>query len=166
VEEHAPPVVDIVADIRAEAFALEASAGFPGSLAARARAASRWMGTGAPGTPSSKGAGDVRFAAHLVARQASRHLEPPAIPGTGVRRLVKVAVRALVGWYGRYLCRHLGAVGQAFSRLGLAVADRIDRLEADEAKDRNALRAELAELRARIAALEQAAAPDRFKTGR
>jgi hypothetical protein len=93
---------------------------------------------------------DVRFAAHLVARQAQRHLEPPAVAGGGVRRLVKVAVRALVGWYGRFLCQHLGAVGQAFSRLGLAMADRVERLEADQARELEALRAEVEELRARI----------------
>ncbi len=138
----------MVADIREQARALESSAGFPGALAARARAASAWMGTG-------DGADDVRFAARLLTRQANRSLEPPAIPGSGLRRLVKVAVVAVVGWYGRFLCRHLGAVGQAFSRLGEAVAGRVERLETDEARHRDALRAEIQELRARIAVLEQ-----------
>jgi cell division protein FtsB len=45
-------------------------------------------------------------------------------------------------------------VGQAFSRLGLAVADRVDRLEADQAAELDALRAEVEELRARLAAME------------
>jgi hypothetical protein len=142
------PDETVVAEVRDEARALEASPDFPGPLAARVRAATAWMGAG-DDAPD-----DVRFAAHLVARQANRHLEPPSVPGGGLRRLVKVGVVALVGWYGRFLCRHLGAVGQAFSRLGLAVADRVDRLEAHQARELEALRAEVEELRARLAALE------------
>ncbi|MGH8974328.1 MAG: hypothetical protein ACRD0C_14150 [Acidimicrobiia bacterium] len=142
------PDETVVAEVRDQARALEASPGFPGPLAARVRAATAWMGAG-NGAPD-----DVRFAAHLVARQANRQLEPPAVAGGGLRRLVKVAVVALVGWYGRFLGRHLGAVGQAFSRLGLAVADRVDRLEADQAGELDALRAEVEELRARLADLE------------
>jgi hypothetical protein len=144
----------VMAEIRAEARAREASAGFPAPLAEKARTATAWMGTGVTSGD------DVRFAAHLLTRQATRHLEPPAVTGSGLRRLVKRAVVALVGWYGRFLCQHLGAVGQAFSRLGMAVAERVEGLESGQARDREAMRAELDELRARVAHLESALAGD------
>ena len=147
----------VLEEIRAEARAQEASARFPAPLAEKARTASAWMGAGDTGTG---GGGDVRFAADLLTRQATRHLEPPAVTGSGIRRLVKRVVVALVGWYGRFLCQHLGAVGQAFSRLGVAVADRVEGLESGQARDREAMRAELDELRARVAHLEAALAGD------
>ncbi len=140
----------VVDEIRAQARALESAPGFPAPLAEQARKATGWMGAGEAAFD------DVRFSAELLSLQAARHLEPPAITGGGSRRLVKLAVRALVGWYGRFLCQHLGALGQAFARLGRAVADRIDRLEDDDAGDRRALRAELDDLAARVAALEAA----------
>lgn len=143
-------VPEVVEEVRAQARALEATAGFPRPLAERARATTAWMGTG------DAAGDDVRFTAHLLSRQATRHLEPPAIAGAGLRRLVKLAVRGLVGWYGRFLCQHIGAVGQAFARLGLAVADRVERLEAGQARERDALRAEVEELRTRVAGLEAA----------
>lgn len=144
----------VVDQVREQARALESEAGFPRRLADRVRATTSWMGAGSD-TPD-----DVRFTAALLSRQATRHLEPPAIPGRGVRRLVKLAVRGLVGWYGRFLCQHVAAVGQAFSRLGLAVAERVDRLEAGQTRDRDALQAELDALRARVASLEAALARD------
>lgn len=150
----------VIEEVRAQARTLETSSAFPRQLAERVRAAASWMGTGDTATD------DVRFSALLLSRQATRHLEPPAIPGRGVRRVVKQAVRGLVGWYGRYLCQHVAAVGQAFSRLGLAVADRVDRLEAGQARDRDALQAELDTLRARVASLEAALARDEHSASR
>ncbi len=142
----------IVDQVREQARALESEAGFPRRLADHVRATTAWMGAGDT-TPD-----DVRFTAALLSRQATRHLEPPAIPGGGIRRLVKLAVRSVVGWYGRFLCQHVAAVGQAFSRLGVAVAERVDRLEEGQTRDRDALRAELDTLRARVASLEAALA--------
>ncbi|MGH9003909.1 MAG: hypothetical protein ACRDYV_12350, partial [Acidimicrobiia bacterium] len=72
---------NVVAEVRAQARSLESSPGFPAPLAERVRATTAWMGTG-------NGAGDdLRFAAHLLTRQATRHLEPPPVTGSGVRRL-------------------------------------------------------------------------------
>jgi hypothetical protein len=140
----------VLEEVRAQAHSLESSSTFPRHLAERVRAATSWMGTGDTAPD------EVRFTAALLSRQATRYLEPPAIPGHGLRRLVKLAIRGLVGWYGRFLCQHVAAVGQAFSRLGLAVAERVDRLEAGQTTDRDALQAELDALRARVASLEAA----------
>ena len=144
----------VVEQVREQARALEASPAFPRAVAERIRASTAWMGAG------DRAPDDLRFSALLLDRQATRHLEPSAIPGRGARRLVKVTIRAVVGWYGRFLCQHVAAVGQAFSRLGLAVAARVDRLESDQERDRGALQAELDGLRARVASLEAALAVD------
>src|SRR5688572_6932064 len=112
----------VVDEVREQARALEREAGFPRRLAERVRATTAWMGVGDRTAPGD----DLRFSAELLSRQATRHLDPPAVGGRGIRRLVKLAVRALVGWYGHFLCQHVAAVGQAFARLGVAVADRAD----------------------------------------
>ena len=144
----------LLTEIRAEARARETSAGFPAALAGRARAATAWMGSG------DQAADGVRFAAQLLSRQANRHLEPPAVTRSGLRGLVKRAIVAVVGWYGRFLCQHLSAVGQAFARVGTAVAERVERLESDQVRDHEAIRAELEGLRARVAHLEAVLAGD------
>ncbi|HLF41131.1 MAG TPA: hypothetical protein VI854_06605, partial [Acidimicrobiia bacterium] len=75
------------------------------------------------------------------------------------RRLVKYTVRRLVGWYVRFLGQQVSAIGQASSRLGLAVAGRVEQLEADQAAGRQELLDELAALRRRVAELEARLGP-------
>ncbi|MGH9042176.1 MAG: hypothetical protein ACRDZ3_18310 [Acidimicrobiia bacterium] len=149
----------VVDQVREQARELEREPGFPAPLAEQVRASTAWMGAG-DGAPD-----DLRFAATLLSRQATRNLEPPDVTGNRIRRVVKVAVLQLVGWYGKFLGRHLGAVGQAFARLGLAVAGRVERLEDDQRRDRVALEAELEALRARVATLEATLAQDRDPAG-
>ena len=79
----------------------------------------------------------------MLESQATLDLEVPTasnLPGVAA---VKRTVKRLMIWYLRYLAAQITSLGQATSRLGLAVAGRVDRLDAD-----------VVELRARVAALE------------
>jgi len=147
-----PAHSDISAEVTAAARAAEADPGFPHGYVERVRAATRWLGV------NEGAAGDVRFAALVLDRQARVELEPPMGARDLPRRLLKGAVRRMVGWYVRFLGQQVAALGQAAARLGLAVAERTERLGADQA----GLSAELAALRARVERLEagRAVPPD------
>jgi cell division protein FtsB len=148
------PHADVAAEVAAKARALEAEPGFPRPFVERVRAATGWLGVADPAPD------DVRHAALLLHRQAHVDLEPPMAARDPLRRAVKQLVRRLVGWYVRFLGAQLGALGQAAARLGLAVAERTERLQATQAADRTELQAELEGLRARVAKLEAALAAD------
>ena len=140
----AAPREGIAAEAVASARAAEADPAFPRAYIERVRAATRWLGV------NDSGAGDVRFAALVLDRQARVELEPPMGARDLPRRLFKAAVRRMVGWYVRFLGQQVAALGQAAARLGLAVAERTERLGADQA----GLSAEVAALRARVERLE------------
>lgn len=133
----------VVAEVTSAARALESAPGFPRSFVERVRAATGWLGA--------ERVDDLRHAILLLQRQAASDLEPPMAARGWPRRVLKIGVRRLVGWYLRFLGQRIGALGQATARLGLAVAERVERLGAEQA----AARAELDALRARMARLEE-----------
>lgn len=146
-----------LAEVEARARALEADPSFPRRYVEQVRAATAWLGAAAPP------ADDVRRAALLLDRQAAIHLEPPTGSPSRARRLIKLAVGRLLGWYVRFLGQQVSALGHGAARLGFAAAGRIERLEAGAAgctDDRAAIHEELAALRARVAELEAALRPD------
>ena len=143
----------VVDEITTKARELESDPSFPRPYVEQVRAAVGWLGAG------DSGPDDVRHAALLLSRQAQIDLEPPMAATGRARRLVKYLVRRLVGWYVRFLGQQVSALGQASSRLGLAVAGRVERLEADQASDRQEILDELAVLRARVAELEARLGP-------
>lgn len=70
-------------------------------------------------------------------------------------RRVKQVVKALVGWYLRYLAAQTTALGQATVRLGSALAERIDGLDAAD----ESLRVDVARLGRRVDELEERSGP-------
>lgn len=100
---------------------------FPSERLARIRTAAGRL------APDHAPAGDLRQAALLLERQAVVDLEVPtasAVPGVA---LVKLVLKKLMIWYLRFLGHQITALGQATSRFGLAVAARVDGVEADVA---------------------------------
>jgi hypothetical protein len=86
---------------------------------------------------------DLRHGALLLERQATIDLQVPTasrVPGVS---LVKRVLKALMIWYLRFLGHQLTAFGQATARFGVTVANRVDALDA-----------EVADLRERVARLE------------
>jgi hypothetical protein len=100
------------------------------------------------------GGDDVRSAALLLEQEAVIDVDVPVASRTLPQRLVKQMVRKLVGWYVRFLGHQVGVLGQATARLGLAVAERLDRMEAEQGAERAVMAAEIAALQARVAELE------------
>lgn len=141
-------------EVTARAEALAGEPGFPAGYVEEVRAATGWLAADPEDAPGGSARPDVRRAALVLDRQAAVSLEPPMTAADLPRRLLKQLVRRLVGWYVRFLGQQVAALGQASSRLGLAVAARIERLEADEAAEHTALRSEVAALRQRVADLE------------
>ena|GEM_PF-4387114 len=152
------PPAAAVDEIVAEARALEAAPGFPREAIEAVRAATGWMA--AEATP-----GDVRQAAQLVVHQAGVPVEPQLWSPGPLRRLVKQAVHRLIGWYVRVLAQQVKALGEATARLGLAVAERTERLQSEAAADRAALSARVDGLSDRLARLEALAADGGAATG-
>ena len=137
----------VVDEIVVEARSLEERADFPHRAIDAVRVATAWLSA----EPSP---GDVRHAAQLLAFQAGVPIEPPlATPGRA-RRLVKRAVHLLIGWYVRLLSQQVAALGEATARLGLAVAERTERLQGEVGSDRAALTARLDSLSDRLSRLE------------
>ena len=135
----APPVprADLAAEIKRAAAVREAEADFPTSKIARIRGAASRLAA------SSIEPGDIRHAALLLERSATIDLQVPTasrVPGV---RIVKRVLKKLMIWYLRFLAAQVTAFGQATARFGTTVASRIDELEA-----------EVEELRARVARLE------------
>ena len=140
--------IAVADEVRAEAERLAAEPSFPAAYLARVRTAAARLAV----TEGDRD--DVRSAALLLEQQAVIELDVP-VAGRGLpQRLVKQVVRKLIGWYVRFLGHQVGVLGQAAARLGLTVAERLDRLEAEQKAEREALAAEIARLQARVAELE------------
>ena len=138
-------------EVRAEAERLTAEPGFPAAYLARIRtAAARFAVT--QGVQD-----DVRSAALLLEQQAVIEVDVPVASRTLPQRLVKQAVRKLVGWYVRYLGHQVGILGQATARFAAVVAERLDRVEAAQTSATEAQAARIAALESRIAELEERA---------
>ena len=138
----------LAAEVAAEAERLAAEPGFPAAYLARARAAAvRFAVT--EGVQD-----DVRSAALLLEQQAVIDVEAPVASRTMPQRLVKQVVRKSVGWYVRFLGHQVGILGQATARFALVTAERLDRIEAAQSAEREAMAAEIAALQARVAELE------------
>jgi hypothetical protein len=148
VQPPSSPTVALADEVRGEAERLAAEPGFPTAYVARARTAAARMAV----TEGVRD--DVRSAALLLEQQAVIDVEAPVASRTLPQRLVKQAVRKFVGWYVRFLGHQVGILGQATARLGLVVAERLDRMEAEQAAERALMAAEIAALSARVAELE------------
>jgi hypothetical protein len=148
VESPAGALVTLAEDVQAEARRRAGEPGFPTAYVARARTAAARLAV----TEGDRD--DVRTAALLLEQQAVIDVEVPVASRALPQRLVKLAVSKLVGWYVRFLGHQVGILGQATARLGLAVAERLDRIEAAQTAEREAMAAEIAALKARVAELE------------
>ena len=135
-------------EVLAEAGRLAAEPGFPAAYLARVRTSAARLAV------TEGGGDDVRSAALLLEQQAAIDVEAPVASRALPQRLVKQLVRKLIGWYVRFLGHQIGVLGQAAARLGLVVAERLDRMEAEEGAERAALAARIAALEARVAELE------------
>ena len=149
--DYPPAAVDpeeiVAAEIVASARSHEASESFPRQAIERIRVATNWMSADQPIR------GDLRHAALLFQRQAGVDLEPPMGSRGRGQAVVKQGVRRLIGWYVRFLAQQISALGQASARLGLAVSERTERLEAEAAADRAAIEVlaqRVADLEARL----------------
>ena len=140
--------VAVTDEVRAEAERLAAGAGFPAAYVARVKAAAGRLAV------TEGGRDDVRSAALLLEQQAVIDVEAPVASRTLPQRLVKQMVRKLVGWYVRFLGHQVGILGQATGRFALAAAERLDRLEATQSAEREAMAAQIGALEARVAELE------------
>lgn len=140
-------------EISAAASLRERAADFPGAYVARVRTAAAAMSLRAT-------AGDdgLRSAAFALEAGSRIDVDVPLGGASRSRRLVKAAVKRTVGWYLRFVGDQVSGLGQSAARLGLAVADRVERLDADQAALRAELEAEIARLRARVDELEAGSA--------
>ena len=132
------PRADLAAEIAAAAAARAAEPDFPTSAVGRIRAAAGRLAA------SEFRPDDLRHGALLLERQANVDLEVPTasrVPGVS---LVKRTLKKLMIWYLRYLGHQITSFGQATARFGVTVANRVDGLDA-----------EVAELRERVARLEE-----------
>jgi hypothetical protein len=148
VEPPAAPTATLADEVLAEAERLAAEPGFPAVYLARVRTAAARLAV------TEGGGDDVRSAALLLEQEAVIDVDVPVASRTLPQRLVKQMVRKLVGWYVRFLGHQVGVLGQATARLGLAVAERLDRMEAEQGAERAVMAAEIAALQARVAELE------------
>lgn len=137
----------VVDQVVAEARAWEERADFPRQAVDAVRVATAWLSA----EPSP---GDVRHAAQLLAFQAGIPVEPPLASPSLPRRLMKRVVHFLIGWYVRMLSQQVTALGEAAARLGLAVAERTERLQGEVGSDRAVLAARLDSLTDRLSRLE------------
>jgi cell division protein FtsB len=148
VETRSGPPATLADEVLAEAGRLAAEPGFPAAYLARVRtAAARFAVT--EGVRD-----DVRSAAFLLEQQAVIEVDVPVTSRALPQRLVKQVVRKLIGWYVRFLGHQVGVLGQATARFGLAVAERLDQVEATQGAERAAMAAQIAALEARVAELE------------
>ena len=138
----------VVDEVVAEARSLEAAPGFPRGVIERIRGATAMLAVGESAPDN------VRQAALLLHRQAEVPLEPAMGGRRQVDRLIKQVVGRLVGWYVRFLAHQIAALGQATARLGLAVAERTERLQAEDAAQRAEVERRLEDLSARVARME------------
>lgn len=131
------PRAELAAEIAAAAASRAADADFPTATIGRIRAAAGRLAA------SEFRPDDLRHGALLLERQATIDLQVPTasrVPGVS---LVKGTLKKLMIWYLRYLGHQISAFGQATARFGVTVANRVDALDA-----------EVADLRERVARLE------------
>jgi hypothetical protein len=148
VEPLAGATITVADEVRAEAARLAAEPSFPAPYLARVRTATARLAV----TQGDRD--DVRSAALLLEQQAVIELDVPVAGRALPQRLVKQVVRKLIGWYVRFLGHQVGVLGQASARFGLTVAERLDRMEAEQQAEREVMAAEIARLQARVAELE------------
>jgi hypothetical protein len=132
------PRAALAAEIVEAAAARAEAPDFPTTSIARIRAAAGRLAA------SEFRPDDLRHAALLLERQATIDLEVPTasrVPGVS---LVKRSLKKLMIWYLRFLGHQISSFGQATARFGVTVSNRVDELEA-----------EVAELRERVARLEE-----------
>ena len=96
--------------------------------------------------------GDVRAAIDELGELARIDIDVPVLSRHRSGRLVKQGVKQLGGWYVRYVAQQVTILGLATVRLGDALAQRGDALDAALTESR----AELAALRERVERLEAA----------
>ncbi len=147
-ESPAGAAIVVADEVRAEARRLAADPSFPGAYLARVRTAAARLAV----TQGDRD--DVRSAALLLEQQAVIEVDVPVAGRALPQRLVKQLVRKLIGWYVRFLGHQVGVLGQASARFGLTVAERLDRMEAEQQAEREVMAAEIARLQARVAELE------------
>jgi len=135
-------------EVLAEAGRVAAGPGFPAGYLARVRTSAARLAV------TEGGGDDVRSAALLLEQQAAIDVEAPVASRALPQRLLKQVVRKLIGWYVRFLGHQVGVLGQAAARLGLVVAERLDRMEAEQGAERAAMAARISALEARVAELE------------
>jgi hypothetical protein len=141
--------VDTVAgEVQAEAERVASQPDFPAAYVDRVRVAAARLGV------AEDASDDVRNVVLLLEQQADIDANIPVSARTLPFRLVKQVVRKLIGWYVRVLVDQVRLLGQATSRLGLTVAQRLDRIETEQQAEHTALKAEIARLQARVAELE------------
>ena len=119
------PRSELRREIAAAAAGRSRSPGFPTERLARIRTAAARL------APDQARAGDLRQAALLLERQAVVDLEVPTASTVPGAALVKLVLKKLMIWYLRFLGHQITSLGQATARFGLAVAARVDRVEAD-----------------------------------
>jgi len=135
-------------EVLAEAGRVAAGPGFPAAYLVRVRTSAARLAV------TEGGGDDVRSAALLLEQQAAIDVEAPVASRALPQRLLKQVVRKLIGWYVRFLGHQVGVLGQAAARLGLVVAERLDRMEAEQGAERAAMAARISALEARVAELE------------
>jgi hypothetical protein len=151
VERPSAAALTLTDEVRVEAARMAAEPGFPAAYLARIRTAAGRLAV----TEGDRD--DVRTAALLLEQQAAIDVEAPVASRSLPQRLVKQVVRKFVGWYVRFLGHQVGVLGQAAARLGLVVAERLDRMEAEHSAERAAMAGRIAALEARVAELEAGA---------
>ena len=142
----------VVNDLDREVEALQAAPSFPAAYAARVREAVRRLDPFPP-TPM-----DVPQALALVAHQARIDVDAPLRTRRRGARAVKIAIKRATAWYLGYLADQVGDLGQSLVHLGVALAERVEAVQAQLAETSAATGAEIELLRARIAALEAVSA--------
>ncbi len=101
--------------------------------------------------------GDPRDALAELEEAAAIDVEVPTLARRRAVRLVKVGVRALVGWYMRYVGQQVTALGQSTARLGAALVEAsedLSRRGEDLSRRTDGLATEVEALAARVGRLE------------
>lgn len=140
------PAVVLAGGLEDEVQALAAQPSFPAAYVARVRAAVRRLD---PFPPMPM---DIPQALALVSQEARIDVDVPLRTRRRGAKLAKMAVKRVTGFYLDYVARQVGDLGQALVHLGSALADRVDGMEAEI----GSTQAEVADLRRRLAALEDA----------
>lgn len=78
--------------------------------------------------------GDVRAAAEVLRRHVGIDGSPPVVSSRVAGIYAKKAIGKAVGWYVRFVAGQVTALGGATVSFGVAVAERLERLEAENAE--------------------------------